>query len=331
MNGIRSLAALIIPTLLVAAGCDKKITIDIPYDYPAEYSIPRKVHRLAITEFGAMSRTDKRWGEVAADKLASALDEYNKRFKRYVLVDRKRLSAVLAERDTQLMVSDTSTAVKFGKIAKVDAMIYGNVNVIAKDESATRSTFDPLRRRMKRVSYKKRYCLVAVNFTMADIHTSKTIATVTVTREYDSEKDKKAGGSFASKLGFGGDRLPPTDHVINGLIQECIEEILRKISPHTRMISVKLQGGRSKYARTGNKLAASGEYADALELYERAIDKKGDDHGAIFNAGVMCEALRKYAKALEYYNRAYRLEPKEEYIRARKRVRDLQKKMAKRV
>ncbi len=323
----RRLTLLLCVLFFVIPGCGKKVIVKISYDRPAEYSIPSSIKRLAVAEFGAMSRTDKRWGEVATDKLASALDTYNKKYHRYELVDRKRLKAILDERDTQIMVSDTGSAVKLGKIANVQAMIYGNVNVIAHDERASRRAFDPFSQSMRTVHYTKRYCLAAVNFTMDDINSSKTIATVTVTREYDSEKDNKKGGSFARMLGFGGDKLPPTDHVINKLIDQCMEVILKKISPHQVIVEEELARSSDKDLGTGNKLAAAGEYAEALDMYKRVISK-GDGkkiHGALFNAGVVCEAMRKFKEAEAYYHKAVKTEPKQEYIDARKRVRDLLK------
>ena len=164
--------------------------------------------------------------------------------------------------------------------------------------------------------------MAAVNFTMDDINTGKTLTTVAVTHEYDSEKDKKSGGSSINKvLGFGGGQLPPPDQVLTTLIKMCVDDFLAKISPHEVVMTEKLQAGKSKIVGPGNKLAAAGDYGEALECYQGAIEAKPDDHQAIFNAGVMHEAMGNFSQAEDFYTRAFKIKPKERYILARSRVR----------
>ena len=136
------------------------------------------------------------------------------------------------------------------------------------------------------------------------------------------DKKKSQNESVTSMLGFGGgDKLPPTDQIISQLIEQCVAEFVSMISPHEVVVPVKLAKGKSKLVETGNKLAVAGDYDEALDCYLSAIEAKGDDHGAVFNAGVMHEAMRQFKKAEGYYDRARKIEPKEQYIFARKRVR----------
>ncbi len=309
---------LMIPSLAVLSGCEDK-PISIGYDRPPEYQIPTSVRRIAIAEFGGRSEEDKKFGDIAADQLASELDAYNKKYERYELVDRKRLRAILDEQDMQLAISDTASAAQVGKLARVEAMIYGSVSVSTRDERASRTTIDFRSRRPKKVYYTKRYCMASVNFTMDDVQTSKTLATVTLTREYDSDKDEKA--SIAKSLGFSSDNLPPPDRILGHLISECVRQFVQKISPHTVTISEKMERGKSKIVQRGNKLARAGEYADALKCYLQAIEARPDDDGAMFNAALMYEAMAKFEKAEEYYSKAFAIKDKEKYIIARKRVR----------
>ena len=185
--------------LFALSGCGPEEIVHLSYDRPAQYEIEPSIRQIGIAEFGGKTSDDKRWGDVASDRLASQLDIYNKKFQRYQLVDRKRLKAILDEQDLQAAFSDSSKAIEAGKIANVDAMIYGSVTVNHKDEKATRTVFDPMRRSTKTVSYTKRYVMAAVNFTIDNVQTGKTITTVSTMREYDSEKDKAAGGSSMTK------------------------------------------------------------------------------------------------------------------------------------
>ena len=122
-------------------------------------------------------------------------------------------------------------------------------------------------------------------------------------------------------MGFGGDNLPPADQALSQLIDQCVDEFIVKISPHQVTVSEKLHRGKSDGVRTGNTLALAGDYAEALEAYQVAIREKPDDHEAIFDAGVACEAMGQMDKAEEFYDRAFKLKPKQQYVMARKRVR----------
>ena len=141
--------------------------------------------------------------------------------------------------------------------------------------------------------------------------------------EYDSEKDetKTGAASVGRRLGFASGALPPADQIVSHLIDECVQEFLSKISPHEVVVEEQLQKGKSKIVGTGNKLAEAGEYKEALECYEQAIRQNADDHGALFNAGLMHEALGDLARAEELYSKAVQVEPESRYIFARKRVR----------
>ncbi|HOD81532.1 MAG: Curli production assembly/transport component CsgG [Planctomycetes bacterium ADurb.Bin126] len=308
------------------AGCgDSGVAIQIAYDRPAMYPIPQDVKRLAVAEFGGRGPADKRWGDYAADRLTGLLDVLNKQYRRYELVDRKRLKAIMDERAAQMMlVSDPDSAQKVGKIAKVDAMIYGNVSVLARDERAFKQVYDFQTKQNKMVPYLKRYAQAAVNFTMNDVQTTKTLATVTISREWDSEKQKKSGmEAFAAAFGGGvtNQNLPPTEQLLNQLVDECVSEIVSRISPHPVVFTEKLGKGKSDLVSTANKLAKANEFREALELYKQGAEVKPDDVDAVFNAGVMLEAMGNRQEAEAMYDRAFKMKPKEQYVMARRRVR----------
>jgi len=307
---------------LLAAGCGGEKTVQFTYQRPPQYQIPLSIKRVGIAEFGAETSQDRQWGLIAADRLAAKLDEYNKKYERYQLVDRMRLKAILDEKDLQMAVSDSASAGQAGKIADVQAMIYGTVKVSTQQQTKTRTTIDPLRRRTKTVTYKQLYCMANINFTMDHVGTSKTLAAVNATHEFDSEKDKKSKKtSIAKAMGFKGDNVPPSDQILNRLIDDCIDEFLSKISPHEEVVTEKLQKGKSKIVATGNTLAVAGDYAEALECYQSAVEQNPNDHGAIFNAGVMNEAMGNFVEAEQLYDKAFKIDPKESYVFARKRVR----------
>jgi tetratricopeptide (TPR) repeat protein len=87
------------------------------------------------------------------------------------------------------------------------------------------------------------------------------------------------------------------------------------------MVTEKMETGASKIVETGNKLARAGDYDEALECYTRALQTNPDDHGAMFNAGLIHEAKGELAAAEQYYSRAFAIKDREKYVLARARVR----------
>jgi tetratricopeptide (TPR) repeat protein len=319
MFGPRWIALSACAAVAVLAGCEPKETLQLRYDRPAQYAIAPEVRTLGIAQFEGKTRDDRRWGDIASDRLAGQLDEYNKKYNRYQLVDRKRLKAVLDEQDLQAAFSDSSKAVAAGKIAHVDAMIYGSVSVTVRDEHATRASLGM--EGVKQVPYVRRFILAAVNFTIDSVQTGKTLATLAAQKEYNSDKDKSGGaGAVMSAVGLGGGPSP-ADEVVSRLIDECVQEFVAKISPHEITVSEPLLSGKDKAVKTGNTLAMSKDYAEALEAYEAAIRANPNDDQAVFNAGLMYEAMGKLDKAAEYYGRAFKIKPEARYVQARKRVR----------
>jgi len=314
---------LIIATAIVALfpGCGKGPTIQLSYFRQAKYRIPAEVKKVGIAEFGGRRSEDRRWGTIASERLAARLDEYNRKYKRYQLVDRMRLKAILDERDLQMAISDTTTAVRAGKIAQCDAMIYGNVKVMHRDERRSKTKFDPISQRTKTVSYIYRYCMAVVNFTLDDIRTGKTLASASLTREYDSEESGKKSGLGSFMAVGGSNEPPPPDQVISDLVDQCVAEFLSRISPHEVTFTVKLGKGDSDFIKTGNNLAEAGEYKEALDYYQQGLELVPDDHEAMYNAGAMYEKFGNLQKASEFYNKAFKIKPEKEYIVARRRVR----------
>lgn len=316
-----NLTRIVSSSLLVFLGCalmggckDKGKDITIRYDRPPKYTISDRVRKVAIVQFGAKSGTEEKWGEIASDCLASVMDEYNKRYHRYKLIDRKRLRAIMEERDFQMSVVDTDQAVQFGKIAKVDAMVYGTVYVDQSEKESVTNISVPYGGSIP-IKTVHRLSTAAVTFAMVDIQTTKTICSVTITREYDSKsmskEEKRKFKEFEKNLSA----------ITQYLIDECVREFVGKISPHQVVVQVQLEAGKAKQVKDGNNFADEGEYKDAIEVYLSALREKPEDDGAMFNIGVCFEAMGQLTKAEKWYDKAIDIKPEREYIRARKRVR----------
>ena len=55
-------------------------------------------------------------------------------------------------------------------------------------------------------------------------------------------------------------------------------------------------------------------------MFGKAIDARPDDHAALYNAGVVCEALGDYVGAMRYYERAEALAEDADYQQGLARV-----------
>lgn len=318
---VTNLTRVVFPALLVAfgacllGGCkDKGKDITISYDRQPQYTISDKVKKVAVVQFGAKSGTEEKWGEIASDCLASVMDEYDKKFHRFTLIDRKRLQAIMEERDFQMSVVDTDQAVEFGKIAMVDAMIYGTVYIDQVEKIETHNVSGPYGVSIP-VKSEYRASTAAVTFAMVDVQTTKTICSVTITRKYDSKTMSKEEKQLYKKV------EKNLAAITQMLIDECVREFVGKISPHEVEVQLQLEAGKTQQVKDGNNFASEKEYKDAIDMYQSGLAEAPDDDGAMFNIGVCHEALGQLTDAETWYDKAIRVRPDPEYIRARKRVR----------
>jgi tetratricopeptide (TPR) repeat protein len=110
------------------------------------------------------------------------------------------------------------------------------------------------------------------------------------------------------------------EEYVKKILAEMAEEFCGRIYPMGETISVNMCQGWSEYDRRGRELAKRGDYVGALAELRRAIDARPDDHAAIYNAGVICEAMGDYRQAKDYYQRAVRLRHKSVYEAGCERV-----------
>src|ERR1035441_5694171 len=89
------------------------------------------------------------------------------------------------------------------------------------------------------------------------------------------------------------------------------------ISKHHIQLQENLKNGKGKMADRGNILAEGHEYAEALECYKKALAENPADDGAAFNVGLKSEATGDMQQTVEYYAKAFDLNAKVKYVKAR--------------
>jgi len=323
MNLFQRMLVLSVPMIgLILGGCggDSKPFI-LSYQTAAMVEVPTNIRKVAVSEFTTKSG-QKSYASIAADDLVSNLDATNSKFKRFELVDRRRLDEVMKERDLQIAISDSSSALKVGKLAEVHGIIYGSIETYAKTQHKSHPSIGLDGRPTVKTTLQTT-CGVAINFTMDDVNTGKTITSRMFKADYDSEKagSGSMGSKIASGMGFGSDNTPAVDKIMQDLIDECVKQFVAVISTHDTQVKVQLESGKSKYVKEGNEFAMSGEHADALRKYQQAIQEKPNDDVAYFQAGLMYEGMKDFRNAEAMYQKALDVKVDKKYVEARARVR----------
>ena len=310
---------------LLAIGCGEKYVVNLQYTRPAEYTLPEDVRRVAVTEFSGSDQRDRRWGQRAADRLVAKLDEYGRQLHGYEIVDRNAVDKILKERDLQLFAGDAAAAQKIGQIARADALIYGTADVSSERVTKTVPRLS-LSGRAEREQVEVLTATATLSFQMVRVRDGQSLAPTQVTRKYPDDVKKDDGGNLGfvrGMVGGGGDDGVSDEQVMADLVDLCVDAFVARISPHRVSVEAPLEKGKEKdLVERGNQMAVRGDYKDALDLYLQALDLKGDDHGTLYNAAVMYEALGQFDQALQHYNRAYALKAQDKYLDGRNRVRE---------
>jgi len=114
-----------------------------------------------------------------------------------------------------------------------------------------------------------------------------------------------------------GDQSP---QAIQAALRQAADVFLDWLAGPAAPEPVKMAAGHSRFDRRGRRLAAQGRWEEALACFRQAADARPDDHAALFNAGLTCEALGRYHESQVFYERALRQSDRGEYRRARGRV-----------
>ena len=279
----------------------------LSYDQPAQMDIPSSIRTLAVQSEESRN-SDARWARVTADKMADRLQTESSQG-RYVVVERASLQKMLEEQDLQLAFGNPDAAAQnLGKLKAVDAIVFSSVQVSHETRNATRTKVS-LSASVGSESYTKYFVTVNMSVKLVDIATGTTVVSHSRKYDYDSDRDEKKS-TITALLG-GESNMPATDVITDALIERGVQDFVAKISPYTVRVVELLAKGKSASVTAGNALALAGDPDGALAQYQAALDLKGDDHGAAFNAGLMYESKGDFRAARTMYAKAVSLNGKE--------------------
>lgn len=270
------------------AGCGGQVRrIEFYQTRPASVELPAGVRRLSVGQFAASRNAAMPWGKVAAALLEGELVEAAGSLGRYEIVRRGQAGAIRA-----------------------DALIGGLIEV----RQSARSVVGPAGPDgpAETPAHRHFVCEVIAEFAI-DGPAGQTMAAVRVSRSYDSATSR-------------GRPAPQTEGETQGVIAEliggCVRSFVAGLLGERTGVVETLAEGTSAAVAAGNRLAAAGKYEQALGRFLEALGEDPDDEAALFNAGLMHEALGRLGPAERCYQRARELSGAQRHLRAVQRVRE---------
>mgnify|MGYP003872526795 FL=1 len=312
---------------LFLTGCAGATYVYIDTIKPPEINLPG-IERIAVAEFNGPRGS----GRQASYKLTEKLIASGK----YKVLEREKIRAILEEQGFALSGAvDEATAVEMGKLLGVDALIFGDVTAYnCEDEEGTRmverwvgtgryrtvtrripftnKTFtrkeEIKEKKLVEEHYHIRRATVTVNFKVVSVKTGELLAVKSLTRS-----DKK-------EIVDGKGTLPSREEMLSRLMDAVVDNFIRLIAPVPVKVTRKLETG-TPLLKEGATFAKNGLWDKARDIWEKEKERLPSPE-VYYNLGVAYEAMGNLEMAARMYDKAVSMNPKPEYIRALKEVRE---------
>jgi hypothetical protein len=155
---------------------------------------------------------------------------------------------------------------------------------------------------------------VTLTVELIDVETGGTITREAVTKSFQGEFENN---SKSAKSVSG---------VSTKLAQQCADEIVERLTGSNQPIEVSLANSTfrkgSGKLKEGIEAAQSADWDTARAHFLRALADDPDSHEAMYNLGVVSEALGNNAEALRYYDAAAKKKDSEQYRDAANRAKN---------
>ena len=230
------------------------------------------------------------------------------------VVERSRLQQVLSELQLgQSGAINEAQAAQVGQLLGVDAIITGNLSVSAEDRWLKEERQDKNKNKYE-VDCNKRLANVSATIRIIKVATGQVIGSKQSNRKEDAKRCK---GDYGD--------LPTYDALVDQCLKVVSEELADYFTPHFELQKLefaKLEGDEYKrFHETAKDALESYDIDTAYLQYAAVAEQDPYNHAALFNLGVLYDAVGDYKHAQEKYVTAARLRSKEDkYIKAQSRV-----------
>lgn len=233
----------------------------------------------------------------------------------FSIVERSQIERVMQELQlAQTGMINEAQAAQVGKMLGVDAIITGTITVSYDDRWVKENRKDK-KKGDYTVDCNKRVATALATMRFINVETGQVIGSHQAEHK---EELKKCEGEYGSDL-------PTPEATVDKCLQEISQKLVRYFAPRFELQKLefaKIEGDQFKrYAETA-KAALDRYDLDAAYLqYAAIVEQDPYNHAALYNVGLLEEAVGNYNQALEKYAMAAKLKSKEDkYFKAQSRV-----------
>ncbi|MDZ7263455.1 MAG: hypothetical protein ONB16_02640 [candidate division KSB1 bacterium] len=233
----------------------------------------------------------------------------------FEIVERSQIARVMQELQlAQTGIVDEAQAAQVGKMLGVDAIITGTVTVSCNDQWVKETRKDKKKGNYT-VDCNKRAASAFATIRFIQVETGQVIGSK---QAQHKEELKKCEGEYGSEL-------PTPETTVDKCLQTVAAELVKYFAPRfelQKMELAKIEGNEYKrYAETAKNALDRYDLDTAYLQYVAIVESDPYNHAALFNVGVLEEAVGNYSRALEKYTMAAKLKSKEDkYFKAQSRV-----------
>jgi hypothetical protein len=233
----------------------------------------------------------------------------------FAVVERSRLEQVMQELQLgQSGMINEAQAAQVGQMLGVDAIIAGNLSVSCDDRWVKEDREDKKKGKYQ-VNCNKRVATAGATIRIIKVETGQVIGSKDSRHK---EEQKKCEGEWGSDL-------PTPETTVEICLQKVATELVDYFAPQFEMQKLdfaKIEGDEYKRFKETAEDALDRYDLDLAYLQYAAIAEQDPyNHAALFNLGVLYEAVGNYKPAQEKYTMAARLKSKEDkYTKAQARV-----------
>lgn len=233
----------------------------------------------------------------------------------FSIVERSQIARVMEELQlAQSGVIDEAQAAQVGKMLGVDAIITGTVTVSCEDRWSKENRKDKKKGNYT-VDCNKRAASAFATIRIIKVETGQVIGSKQAMKK---EEQKKCEGDYGSDL-------PTPETSVDKCLQPIALELVNYFAPRfdqQKLEFAKIEGDAYKrFSETAKDALDRYDLDTAYLQYVAIIEQDPYNHAALFNAGVLEEAVGNYKQAVEKYAMSAKLKSKEDkYTKAQNRV-----------
>lgn len=314
-------------SLMVSGAWAKDTPISVEVTQPAEFSIPG-VRKIAVTPFRGRS------GEAVCNALTAKLFEG----KAFSIMERAEIDRIMKEHNLGVEgIVDEATAATVGKMAGVDALVFGQVDDygVTDEESMTplkkkkllgrnaegQNVWEPYEVNGPTTVRNGR---LSVTFKVVKIESGEIVAIKNGSSSFSGRQIKNPNadpfdyGLFTpNPFNENKNELPTSSAVEISLLNEVSSTFMKAISPHKARVTLVWDDDIGKEGDAVVKLLLADMTSEAQERVQGLADAVASDPkakqkklmAAHYDCGLVYEIAGDYEKALESYKKAVTTDP----------------------